>query len=634
MQKKDRILSFKEVFVSTGQSENQSIPLSQHDVDELTKKMIDAAALGDLNHNDKSILAALVYRLKEPKLMKSSNLKSETYKTYSYPESFPGCFVNHSCKAEDKSPAMVQLYRGKEEDDDSLDVYVCRTDPYEKLADHITNFGYAYFCRLNEIEIAITKIIEDKVIDYTVFSPMPECFVPNSHFYQNTDNSLKRVTVNDKDYLDQVLKLANSIQIVREKAISNYPDSISFNIKSFYDSVYTHTLSWTMKSKVAHLATNQKEYWKSPWFNHLDGLVRDCKNKGTKGILNGSLLFHDIIEMHFRVIDLSILKMAKEAGIKNVIRRGDTLEFFALLIDADISKYIKLKLKKVLSEFRLNLNVGSQSKRDGLKTALQYDKERSSLDVLNNAGFDLQLAAHVVLAKVIGNEYPPNLLYKKEMSTIPTLFAHIIAHNKYNNQSDDLLRHCLIMFPQHWQYQTTVQSLHYIWYAICKGLPKTFDLSHYKAKTLENVLETCAGFEYPLNALVGLYNAISTKSTKVEVICNDKIFEDESLAVIRTIDYAKAIRIRIEGEITENDQKVKALLKCFEDEGLYATLDKIEMYTHQVVLKSGKGNWPKIKLYEPTEWYIEQWDSEEGALPEEFIESMKKFEVSIKPVAQ
>ena len=193
--------------------------------------------------------------------------------------------------------------------------------------------------------------------------------------------------------------------------------------------------------------------------------------------------------------------------------------------------------------------------------------------------YDKQLAVHAVFAKF------PNMnnahllaLFKEDMSLIPTAFSHFTRHKI---EKSDLFAECLDVFDQHWRFQTTVQSLHYMWYAIVMKIPLDYTYTTWvlSGTTWNKVVDICATLEYPLNVLASLYRAITAR--KSLHIADGQ--GDEFKATLKSLNLSPVTGIYIEAMDGVCEEKIKLLEDIFKNHGYSVFDDSNHFHTHHLI---------------------------------------------------
>ena len=132
--------------------------------------------------------------------------------------------------------------------------------------------------------------------------------------------------------------------INRQKICDGKYYHLGIDISNFYNSIYTHSISWDL------IHDEHKKI-----FDNLDYLNRSLNKNETKGIITGpytSSLFAEII---LSKVDKQIMKYCKEKDI-SYIRFCDDYDFYSDSKE-ELENGLRLKISETLSNYKLDLNL-------------------------------------------------------------------------------------------------------------------------------------------------------------------------------------------------------------------------------------------------------------------------------------
>lgn len=224
--------------------------------------------------------------------------------------------------------------------------------------------------------------------------------------YSYSNNSLSPITIiadynrdnvefiNEESVRNHYFLKSDFIKNIKEciKVALGYRYRLSVDISNFYNSIYTHSISWAMcgkKDAKRYYKTNEPESLKSLYelADKLDAFTRFQKNNETNGIVVGpytSRIFSEII----------LAGIDKELSKKKLLFRryvDDYKFYFRSEYQAKQSLYI---IENILNEYNLNLNQGKTElvkfPFDTISNINNKYKEayenNGSFEVLNQAG--------------------------------------------------------------------------------------------------------------------------------------------------------------------------------------------------------------------------------------------------------
>lgn len=145
-----------------------------------------------------------------------------------------------------------------------------------------------------------------------------------------------------------------------------YSHCLQLDIKNFYSSVYTHSLSWALDERTVHgwdcecMYKKKKfvrcEYHKSIyWPNKFDELTRKLNRNRTKGILTGPQSSVIASEVILRTVDLRLSEYCNSQKIDISGHRFRDDYFIFAKNSKDVDR-VRVKIQKLLEEFHLDVN--------------------------------------------------------------------------------------------------------------------------------------------------------------------------------------------------------------------------------------------------------------------------------------
>lgn len=123
------------------------------------------------------------------------------------------------------------------------------------------------------------------------------------------------------------------------------------DITNFYNSVYTHSIAWALEGQ--EKAFEDKEFKLTG--NKIDRLVQYANKGRTNGLPVGSALSDLVAEIILSVIDLSVSKKAKKAGVDFLATRFKD-DYRILCQKKEDGEFILKILAEELRQYNLNIN--------------------------------------------------------------------------------------------------------------------------------------------------------------------------------------------------------------------------------------------------------------------------------------
>lgn len=155
----------------------------------------------------------------------------------------------------------------------------------------------------------------------------------------------------DYDEVPTMLDYANVVQpnyqynlLNKQKICDGKYYHLGVDINNFFNSIYTHTISWNLKNDANKII-----------FDNLDVLNRTLNRNETKGIVIGpytSSLFSEII---LSKVDRNIIQKCKEKDI-SFVRFCDDYDFYSDSKES-LENDTRLLISESLSNYKLNLNM-------------------------------------------------------------------------------------------------------------------------------------------------------------------------------------------------------------------------------------------------------------------------------------
>eukprot|EP00834_Sanchytrium_tribonematis_P006329 NODE_457_length_7221_cov_0.242207.p2 type:complete len:543 gc:universal NODE_457_length_7221_cov_0.242207:5737-4109(-) len=188
------------------------------------------------------------------------------------------------------------------------------------------------------------------------FPRIPEHYVADAQ-YSKLLKSMTPMDASSPKYLENLIIMLKGIRsgIYLEPDCEKSCKRLYVNIKSFYPSVYTHAIIWTLSGKDL-----QKERLLDGFEKH----IRQLKGNETYGLSCGALVTHDIAELFFELMDGPLLNALRQNHC-DPENHGQSIEICRMM-DNIVIMYpdsvekddILETLDVVLNEYRLMINHG------------------------------------------------------------------------------------------------------------------------------------------------------------------------------------------------------------------------------------------------------------------------------------
>lgn len=213
-----------------------------------------------------------------------------------------------------------------------------------------------------------------------------------------------------------------------EKLFSNNSVCIKMDISNFFDSIYTHSVSWAIHGK-ADAKANQKD--RSKLGNKIDDALQNLNDRQTHGILVGNAISRLIAEIILCNIDREI---TNEFPNVNVCRFVDDYSFY--ITDKESSNAIISFVRNQLLEYDLVLN---ESKTQIIRAPFLL--ERNGIDEIKSISTN-DAYTYYNRMMILYDKYKDLSLLKYGFSIIS-----ILTNQTYFNNLFPLLVHSWVTFP-------------------------------------------------------------------------------------------------------------------------------------------------------------------------------------------
>lgn len=141
-----------------------------------------------------------------------------------------------------------------------------------------------------------------------------------------------------------------------------YSSFWSLDIARCFDSIYTHSITWALKTK-SHSKNISKV--KNTFGSIFDTLMQRANYNETAGIIIGPEISRIFSEIIFQRIDRNILQDLEQKGYSNNIHytiRRYVDDIYVFSISDDVSKAVAKSVEANLKAYKLNLNIGKTIK--------------------------------------------------------------------------------------------------------------------------------------------------------------------------------------------------------------------------------------------------------------------------------
>lgn len=133
-----------------------------------------------------------------------------------------------------------------------------------------------------------------------------------------------------------------------------YQYVLKTDIKNFYHSIYSHSISWAIHTKYT-IRTNDNRFNNDLWGNVIDVLIRNGNDGCTNGVLVGPVVSDLISEILLSCIDEHVSNHILDKNIDFMgVRYKDDYRFMCNSV-SELEKIIKI-LQQTLSEYNLSLS--------------------------------------------------------------------------------------------------------------------------------------------------------------------------------------------------------------------------------------------------------------------------------------
>jgi len=229
------------------------------------------------------------------------------------------------------------------------------------------------------------------------------------------------------------------------RIIEYYDYVIKVDIKEFYPSIYTHSISWSLDQRTNynykcpnlcckscnHAMCKCDHKCKNYWANKLDFFTRNLNLQRTKGILIGPYVSDLVSEILLKKIDIDITKELKSIGLSEKkyigLRFKDDFIFFTNN-KSDAEKILK-EVNKVLFDYHLSVNDNKTSISSSIdfqddkvwKTDIEYLKKKIDESFAKKGDeeeiYEKDIRLIVKKAKEIFKEYNDEYILKTILGT-------------------------------------------------------------------------------------------------------------------------------------------------------------------------------------------------------------------------
>ena len=252
------------------------------------------------------------------------------------------------------------------------------------------------------------------------------------NLFNNSQLSLTKPSNNQNDTQKRAYnRISNSpteTRLANEKLFSNNSVCIKMDISNFFDSIYTHSVSWAIHGKKDAKANRTD---KSILGNQIDSALQNLNDKQTHGILVGNAISRIVAELILCDIDS---KIQKEFPNANVCRFVDDYSFY--ITDKESSTAIISFVRNQLLEYDLVLN---ESKTKIIHAPFLL--ERNGIDEIKSITTE-DAYAYYNRMMLLYDKYKDVSLLKYGFSVINLLTRKIDFSKMF-----PLLVHSLVTFP-------------------------------------------------------------------------------------------------------------------------------------------------------------------------------------------
>eukprot|EP00835_Amoeboradix_gromovi_P003025 NODE_187_length_15673_cov_0.222743.p2 type:complete len:448 gc:universal NODE_187_length_15673_cov_0.222743:8234-6891(-) len=274
---------------------------------------------------------------------------SERY-SICFPDNMPKCFNSPVIKTKSMENenyyAVIRLYKGKLTYLDELLCVIVHPSHMEDLAN---SFKSHYLRISSRLHIASS-------LRFGIYSipRIPDVFAPNSNHFKIKDSSDAIIYSLEKLPESNRYKLLYFMINLHDQLSSSWTCFV-FNIQSFYSSIYSHAISWTLFRKALQLQNIGESFEKA---------IRGMKGNESHGIGCGPFASHDTADLFLSLIDTEIAdefkELLQEKDMK-IIRKLDTFIVQGISSVMQNILTIRNRISKVLSRYQLNLNYHKQA---------------------------------------------------------------------------------------------------------------------------------------------------------------------------------------------------------------------------------------------------------------------------------
>lgn len=141
-----------------------------------------------------------------------------------------------------------------------------------------------------------------------------------------------------------------------------YDFLVEFDVNKCFYNIYTHSLSWAIKTK----EIAKKNIGKKSFEDTFDRLMQESNYNETNGIVVGPEASRIFAEIILQRIDLNVLQRIEQAGLKYGVDleiRRYIDDYFVFANDPSVGERVKAMFSEVLLHFKLYLNSGKGGTR-------------------------------------------------------------------------------------------------------------------------------------------------------------------------------------------------------------------------------------------------------------------------------